>query len=240
VRRLAHRVLQSAGYDLVRFPPADSLGAHLAALFAGLRVNCVLDVGAHRGEYGQLLRRLGYRGRIVSFEPVPESFGALEQSCRRDPDWLAWRIALGASQDTRGIRVTKSTQFSSFLTANAEAAGRFGDHVDMLRTEPVAVRRLEEVFAECVDGIAAPRVFLKLDTQGVDLEVLRGAGSRLVDVQGLQCELALKPMYEGAPSYAEAVAVLSGLGFEPTGIFAVSRDHALRLIEIDCVLSRTP
>lgn len=240
MRRLVHRVLQSAGYDFVPFPPPESLGAHLVALFAGLRINCVLDVGAHHGEYGRFLRQLGYRGRIVSFEPVAESFAAVEQSCRRDPDWLAWPIALGASDDTRRMHVTRGTEFSSFLMANAEAAGRFGPQVDVLRTESVAVRRLDDVFAECVEGMAAPRVFVKLDTQGADLEVLKGTSSRLVDVQGLQCELSVRPLYDGAPSYREAMAVLDDLGFELTGIFAVSREHDLRLIEVDCLLRRCP
>src|SRR6185503_14223092 len=47
---------------------------HLRRLLAHLDVDCVFDVGANTGQYAEMLRRrAGFRGRIVSFEPIPEA-----------------------------------------------------------------------------------------------------------------------------------------------------------------------
>ncbi|MBI2217752.1 MAG: FkbM family methyltransferase [Candidatus Rokubacteria bacterium] len=235
---VAHRALRRFGYDLAPFPPVDSLGAHLRALFARLGINCVLDVGAHRGEYGRLLRTLGYRGRIVSFEPVVESFEAVQRCAASDPDWRVFPVALGAAAGPRPFHVTRDPAFSSFFSANPRGQHRFGVEMGIQRVERVSVTRLDAVFAECVDGIGAPRTFLKLDTQGADLEVLAGAGTRVDDIRALQCEVPVLAVYEGVDDYVTAIGRLNRMGFELTGIFAVSREPDLRLLELDCVLRR--
>ena len=58
-------------------------------------VETVLDVGAHHGEYGLRLRKGGYDGKIVSFEPGPDAFSVLEQRCKRDGNWACHQMALG-------------------------------------------------------------------------------------------------------------------------------------------------
>ena len=48
-------------------------------------INLVLDVGANIGEFVQKIRRLGYRGLVVSFEPNPEAFAQLTRRWGSDP-----------------------------------------------------------------------------------------------------------------------------------------------------------
>src|SRR5205807_2909453 len=87
---------------------------HLAELFARVAPDCVLDVGANAGQYAQMLRRHGYRGWIVSFEPVRGAFEELEQAAGRDARWRAFRRALGARSERRRIEVAGVSQLSSF------------------------------------------------------------------------------------------------------------------------------
>src|SRR5438046_9585223 len=86
-KNLVQTVLKRCGVYLARYPRFNTLDAHLVYLFSVLGINCVLDVGAHRGEYGLELRRSGYRGFIISFEPVTENFVALERRAAGDPRW---------------------------------------------------------------------------------------------------------------------------------------------------------
>ena len=72
--RVGRELVRRRGFDLVRYPSVESLDDHLATLLRRLRIECVVDVGAHHGEFGLSLRRQGYSGRIVSFEPASESF----------------------------------------------------------------------------------------------------------------------------------------------------------------------
>lgn len=69
-------------------------------LLSACKVDCVFDVGAYIGDYAIELRRLGYSGHIVSFEPLPEQFAKLNQRACKDLLWTVGpRCALGRMQE---------------------------------------------------------------------------------------------------------------------------------------------
>ena len=237
LRAAVKSALQQAGFDVVRFPHAESLGAHLRDVLESAEIDCVLDVGAHVGEYGRLLRTIGYGGLIVSFEPAPASYRSVARLAARDPCWAAHCTALGSRDEQRTLKIARNSQLSSFQTP-APAKLSEWDGLATADEQVVAVRRLDALFARVVPDAETRRVLLKLDTQGFDLEVLDGAAGCLRQIHAIQTELSLRPVYAGAPNFAEALATLSRLGFEATGFFPVVRDPLLRLIEVDCVLRR--
>src|SRR5690242_4934261 len=101
-----------------------------------LAINCVLDVGANRGQFGMLLRRIGYRGWILSFEPVRSNYQILEKVAARHGPWRVFPHALGVTKCVSEINVTETTLFSSFLTPKAEMQKRFPQN-RVVRTETV-------------------------------------------------------------------------------------------------------
>ncbi len=216
--------------------------AHLAFLLSTLGVNCVFDVGAHTGEFASHLRGLGYAGHIRSFEPVGEHFDKLTQRLSGDQRWRGYRMALGSEDKQADIHVTSSSTFTSFLSPSQYGEGVFDTAMRPVREERVEVRRLEGMWDECVAGIDKPVVFLKMDTQGLDLEVLGGAGQCVEKVSAIQTEVSLKPIYSGMTTgLTDSLDRLKDLGFEPTSLVPVTRDPVdhLRLIEMDCVMVRT-
>jgi len=217
---------------------SESLAEHLGMLLGACEINCVLDVGANIGQTGIFLRRIGYRGRIVSFEPVGRNFKILAKRCGADPDWRCHRIALGARNGDQTINLARRSVFDSFLRPTGYSTRQFGSDSEVIDSETVSVRRLETVIESCVNGLSTPRIFLKLDTQGYDLEVLAGAGPGIGCVLGLQTELSVKPVYESMVNYLDAIPRINALGFEITGLFPVNRDAAMRVVEFDCVAVR--
>lgn len=230
------RVLQHAGWDLHRVTVDRGLDTYLAMLLEELRVNCVLDVGARYGEYGSMLRRIGYQGRIVSFEPIEGNFEVLARTSAADRKWHALAIALGREDTTREINVMSSSNFSSFLAPN-DYGSRFEGN-DIMLKQAVDTRRLDSVAEKILAGIDEPRVYLKMDTQGWDLEVIAGALGCLDCIVACQSEMSLQPIYERMPSYSDAIDTFRSLGFAPSAIFPVTRDTGLRLVEFDCVMVR--
>ncbi|PYQ40134.1 MAG: FkbM family methyltransferase [Acidobacteria bacterium] len=237
VFQLLGGVKQRAVPVFARAGGVESLATHLAALLRLLEVDCVLDVGANRGQYARLLRRIGYRGRIVSFEPVPESFEELRRRAAGDPRWTTVPIALGAADTVLPLHVTSVTEFSSLRDPSDYARRTFPGTV-VTRTVQVPVRCLDGLWAEHVRAV--DRVHLKLDTQGYDQQVLEGARDVLDRVVSVQTELAVKSVYDGVPHYTEAIPRLEARGFELTGVFPVLRDPQLRIVELDCVMRRSP
>jgi len=209
----------------------------LPALFEMYGVNCVLDVGAHEGEYAQRLREGGYRGRIVSFEPVPRAFAELERTAADDPEWRVEQVALGRDDSTMTMNAVPGT-LSSLREPTKFGARRYKRLRD---PEPVdvPVRRLDGMLDELLEGLEQPRPYLKLDTQGFDLDVFTGAGDRIEEFVGMQSELPLMQIYEGMPRLPEAIGVYEGAGFDVAAMYPVSRQGKTgRVLEFDCVMVR--
>jgi FkbM family methyltransferase len=207
----------------------------LAELFERVAPECVIDVGANAGQYGEMLRDHGYEGWIVSFEPVPSAYSELAARAERDGRWRAFRLALGSRAERRQIAVAGVSQLSSFRPFNRHGLEELPGASEVVQAEEVEVRTLNDLWAQALDGLAQTRVFLKLDTQGWDLEVLEGAHNVLSPLVGLQLEAALMPIYEESPSFTHSVQAVLDLGFDLTGIFPVNRDSLFRLLEVDCV-----
>ena len=205
-----------------------------------LSINCVLDVGANRGQYGILLRRMGYRGYIVSFEPVRENYNVLKVIASQKEPWRVFPYALGADNERREINVAAESVFSSFLTPMEESQVRFrGNRV--MRKEEVEVWRLDHVLETCLKDISSPRMYLKLDTQGFDLTVMEGAQSILPRILALQVEVSLHKIYHGMHGFADSVAEFETRGFEVIDFITVNRDiDQLCALEMDCIMARKP
>ncbi|SEP68914.1 methyltransferase, FkbM family [Streptomyces sp. yr375] len=210
---------------------------HVTAMLERYGVNCVFDVGANTGQYAKRLRGLGYGGRIVSFEPTSETFARLARAAADDPDWHVVQCGLGREETTAEIHIGWQTM-NSLLPASDYGKDRYS-RFRKADTEEIRVRRLAEVMDEALAGLADPRPFLKMDTQGYDLEVFAGAGERIAEFVGMQSEVAVLRLYEGSPGMGEAVATYEAAGFGITGMYPVTREAATgRVIEFDCVLMR--
>lgn len=235
-KRGVRRAVRRLGYEVVPSAHVESHGfiRHLDELFRRLDIQCVLDVGANRGQYRQLLReRVGYQGLIVSFEPVAQNVAALRARAQTDPRWVIRGHALGATDAHMEINVMKADLLSSFLLPDPAMLPMFRPVNVVDRTERVEVRTLDSVLAELG---ALRNVYLKLDTQGFDLEVIRGAAATLPRVRALQTEISMQPLYRNAPSYRETLAELTARGFAVTAMAPVSRDDRMRVVEFDCVM----
>lgn len=216
----------------------EYLGArHTASILRHYRMNCVFDVGANIGQYGQQLRAHGYRGRIVSFEPVSAVADKLRQATEDDPDWWVRPFALGREDRTDSINVVHGSM-SSLLAPTAFGNTRY-KRFRKTRSEEITLRRLDGLLDEALDGIDDPRPYLKLDTQGFDLEAYAGAGERIREFVGMQSEVALMQIYEGMPRMDEAIRTYEADGFEITGMYPVTREESTgRVLEFDCVMVR--
>ncbi|MEM7165306.1 MAG: FkbM family methyltransferase [Planctomycetota bacterium] len=238
LRSLLRAAVHACGWELYRRPvQMNGLWAHLQSLFQQQQIDCVLDVGGHHGEYASELRSYGYKGRIISFEPCPESFRVLSANCAADPLWSCHGVALGARDGELPFHVMSDTRFSSFLqpTESALEWSENGCHIE--RTEIVPVRRLDQILADA--GLpASTRYYLKIDTQGAERDVIAGATSALNSIVALQAEVPVRPLYQGVTTYADFIAEMGYCGYDLTGLYPAAQEDDLRVIEFDCVMLR--
>lgn len=213
---------------------------HVVNLINDLDINVVLDVGANRGQYALELRENGYTGRIVSFEPVPESAAVLAEHASHDPQWQVHQCALGDADDTLEINVAPGQgRLSSLLPATDLGRG-WGPGAAPTHTTQVPVRRLQDLFDDLVSDVPNPRVYLKLDTQGYDPRAFAGAGDRIRDIAAMQSEVSILALYDGMPHYTDQLSTYENAGFGIAGLYPVILDQPSgRVIEFDALLVRT-
>ena len=206
------------------------------AMLAQHEVDLVVDVGAADGGYGRSLRKFGYTGQIVSFEPLSQSFESLSNNIQGDPLWTAHHLALGTEAGEATINIASNQASSSFrpmLDSHRAAA----PDVDYVAQETVAVSRLDDVADEYVASARHP--FLKVDTQGFEREVLVG-GSKLVGrCVGLQLELSFIPLYDGGMLVDEAVAWAYEQGFHLVNIEQGYSAPSGEILQVDGVFVRS-
>lgn len=210
-RRAVKRVLRSVGYDIIQYRPASSDTAKLGALLRHAGIDLVLDVGANEGQFASELLGTGYRGRIVSFEPLREAHVRLRQAAARVPNWTVHeRCAIGDTHGEVQIHVAGNS-VSSSIRPMLEQHAQSAPESRYVGSETVPLRRLDDIAMPYLDG--AREVFLKVDTQGFEAAVLRGAPALLQRVRAVQLELSLVPLYEGQELWLHFLALMQAQGF---------------------------
>jgi FkbM family methyltransferase len=208
-----------AGFEVRRYDPA-AIDQHRQRrlLFDRLGVNVVLDVGANVGQYaGTHLRHwTGYAGRIESFEPVMASHRACAAAAHDDNLWTVHQFGLSDRDGAATINIPDGASDLSSLLAFT-ARGRHMTSEAAVTQEQVTLHRLDDLFEQLAEP--GSRVALKLDVQGYEAAVLRGAEHSLSQVVLIECELPLAPLYEGSDSFADLVTLITGMDFSPIGMW---------------------
>ena len=140
------------GFHIVRITNRNfTFEQTLSNVLKKYEIGCIIDVGANTGQYGSFLRSIGYKGYIISFEPVGISFDKLCDEAQSDEKWRCFQYALGDFEECKEINVYKSTTFSSFLSANNYAKGLWSN-LNYQDNEVVLVKRLDEIFENVTGG----------------------------------------------------------------------------------------
>jgi FkbM family methyltransferase len=227
------RMLARFGFELVPLYRNDR--QQLARLLRRLSIATVFDIGANQGQFGTLLRRLGYTGSIVSLEPMGAAFKRLEAQARSDPLWSVSNVAAGREVGRVALNVAKNSTSSSLLAVNqlhvnAEPTSR------TVRVEMVRCRTLDEVAAE---HSLPPPYFLKVDVQGGELDVLDGGRDTLTRTSALRVESSLRELYEGAPTLGLVQHRLEEEGFVPIAVEPAFQDPRTGdTLQVDIVACR--
>jgi FkbM family methyltransferase len=211
----------------------------LKRFFTYFQIDCVFDVGANTGQYAELLRsRVGFKGHIVSFEPIPELIEHLRRKAERDSNWHIEPVALSKTVGSAIFSVMVDRQFSSLLSPKHDECDKYTDLNKAARSVPVVTSTLKIEYLKYKDKLGFSRPFLKTDTQGNDVAVVDSAEETIDGFVGLQSELSVKRLYENAPNFHEAISFYQSRGFELSAIVPTHPWDFPSLVETDCIMFR--
>jgi FkbM family methyltransferase len=136
-----------------------------------------LDVGASFGAWSLYAAALvGASGRVVACEPAPEAYRLLAQSTKRYKGLTPLQVGLGNSDEIASFAAQGTSECSSFCRAVTLKTRHWQPRIPITDI-PVQMRRLDSIVHELQLSPAA----IKIDVEGFELEVLRGAERTLAD-----------------------------------------------------------
>jgi FkbM family methyltransferase len=209
VTELGNKFLRRTGNQLVPYPDAESL-RHLQIL-ENFKINKILDIGGNIGGYGRFLMSLGYKGRLISFEPVSQAFRELESRSSKYPNWDAVKTAIGNTDGEIEINIAANRGLSSSIADMLPNHIENAPEAQYVSKEKVPIRKLDSIFDQYVEP--GDNVFLKIDTQGYEKNVLDGAEKSLPKIKGIQVEMSLIPLYSGEMLFPDMLRHLTSKGY---------------------------
>jgi FkbM family methyltransferase len=200
-------------------------------------IETVLDIGANKGQFGQSLRRQGYRETVVSFEPLETAHAILCTAARRDPRWIiAPAMALGVYDGWGEINIAINLASSSLLSVT-ERSVRAAEVSGFVGVQPVQIRRLDAVMLPEWKGPYG----MKLDTQGTELQVLKGAPETLARTRLIIAEMSLTELYGGGTKLVDLYAFLEKNGFRCISLIPGFCDNDRQeLLQVDGIFVSEP
>lgn len=197
--------LHKLGFEVVHYNKGTNSHLRRKAMFEKYQIDLILDVGANTGIFGKEVRNMAYRGDLISFEPLQAAFDKLSKAAENDPGWKTYNYALGAECGKQVINISANSHSSSILDildthTKAESTASY------VGRQEITIRTLDSVFSE-IKG-SAKEIYLKIDTQGFELNVLKGAVQSLDDIHTIQLEMSLRRLYADQPLYSDIMAFL--------------------------------
>lgn len=200
-------------------------------------VSQVLDIGANIGQFGLDIRRHGFKGPIISFEPVKETFDALVKTVKKYEPWDALNIGLGSNESVQKINVSGNDGLSSSLLKMGNIhATNFPKSVTV-SSQNVSISTLDNQIR--ILGIDPRNVLLKLDVQGFEAEVLNGAAKSLSKIPLCFLEVSIVPLYDGEITLLPILNLLSESGHEVVDIFRGLKSKHGQLLQLDILTKLT-
>lgn len=203
-------ILQKFGFQLNKYNVSNNALLRRKAYIEKCGVDLIIDVGANVGQYGLDSRKLGFTGRICSFEPLSMAFLILANRAKNDFNWEVYNYALGEKQEELEINVSGNSHSSSILNimdlhTNAEPSSTY------IGSEKIKVNKLDSIFNSIKKD--CNEIYLKIDTQGYESFVLAGAQNSLKKINTIQLEMSIQPLYQGQMMFDELYNNLRNQGY---------------------------
>ena len=196
----------------------------------------VLDVGAGRGQFALVAARRVPGAALICFEPLPGPRRKLERALAGHHDLTVLGNAVSDSTGEAEFVVSRADDSSSLLAMTAAQLRHFPGTEEVERVVVSTTSRDEAVPAERL----VPPVLLKVDVQGSELGVLRGATRVLREVDSAIVECSFAELYRGQALAGEVIAHLDAGGFRLQAVCSPLVDEGGCLLQADLLFERLP
>ena len=169
----------------------------------------IIDIGSNKGQFILLIEKLFPNKVVYSFEPINEMINKQKKFFEYNKNLIFHNIALGSSIASKDLLITNRMDSSSFLKVEVDT-GKSNNYT-VVEKRNIKVSTLDDIFLN--ENISHP-ILIKMDVQGYELEVLKGANDLLKKTDYLLLEVSESEMYQNQPTEKIIVEYLKNFNFE--------------------------
>jgi FkbM family methyltransferase len=192
----------------------------------------VIDCGANSGQWGSIIKKEFPKINLISFEPISIAFEALKSRTQKSEYWEAHQLALSAHSGSTRMQLASNGGMSTSLN-RPSLHTHVHPEIRFTKGEEVAVTTLDQF------KFPAQKIFLKIDVQGHEADVLAGAVELMKSVVLIELESSFTPLYDSEIPHHELIAGLFRRGFIPLNFGNVHQDSKGRIWQLDTLLVRS-
>lgn len=200
--------------------------------------DAIFDVGANIGMSAQSYLNKGFQSTIYSFEPVSHLFEKLKQEAIKTPNWKAINIGIGDKKEQLKIHVSGGHGGASSFLKMTEDLKRIAPDQEVVRDELVNIDTLENFYRD--NKMTSEQIFLKIDVQGFEMKVLKGAIGIMDKILAIKIETSIVKQYENESDIFEILPYLLKMGYSMYKFEDGWRDpNTKELLQTDIYLFRS-
>lgn len=182
----------------------------LKELIKGIKTpETIIDIGSNKGQFILLIEKIYPNKNIYSFEPIKEMINKQKKFFAYKNNIIFHNVALGSSTTLKEFLITARMDSSSFLKIVSDK--NKSKNYDIVENRNIQINTLDNLLIN--EKISHP-VLIKIDVQGYELEVLRGANNLLKKTDYLLLEVSKNEMYQNQPIEKVIVEYLKNLNFD--------------------------
>ena len=204
-------------------------GVEHKLVLQSLKCEYLVDIGANRGQFALIARKVFPQAKIHSFEPLKEPAQIFKKIFSNDPNVTLYPYAIGREKTTAIIHVTKDDDSSSMLPITKTQSSMFPGATEK-ETRQVSVLPLSQALGTTS---IPPASLLKIDVQGFELDVLQGCEDILNKFSYVYVECSFVELYAGQSLAHEVISFLDRSGFLLCGIHNLYYDRLGLAIQAD-------
>lgn len=218
------RFINIFGLDIMPLDFRNSVQNFLIQIIGDHDIKEIWDIGANTGQYGSMLRNIGYKGKIISFEAMPKETKILKRRSESDKYWTVFGpIAISSKKGTKKLFVTKDSVSSSLLKPLKS---------EVVDTIEVSTDKLEK-YLKSSSANKSHNKILKLDIQGSEIEAINSAGKYLSAFSFIQCEASITSLYQREKNYLDIISFMKKKGYRPVFFFPGVYDDEKSIIQLE-------
>lgn len=201
-----------------------------------IQPDAIMDIGANIGMSAESYLNIAkFKEPIYSFEPVSHLYKALEANARTFENWYPIKKGIGDFNEKQIIHVSGGHGGASSILTMTDELEKIAPDMKVFKEEEIEIVTLTDFYIQ--NNLEFKKIFLKIDVQGYESNVLKGAEPILDKVAGMKIELSIIKQYKEEKDIFELLPYLLNKGFSVYTIEEGWRNpQTNELLQVDIIL----